>query len=247
MSEAMNGIRIVTLMNRKGGAGKSTICRALASAAVARGESVTIFDTDVSKSCWKWMQRGKESGNWSGLIEVIATTDVGQVLGVIEQIYDKPDQEHLILCDTFGGGSEGQDELTLSSHFVAVPMMVSKGDFEETRETLDWHGKLKERAADPSQMPPIGVVMNRVSQRLTEPEKAVILEAFEQFPMMTAALQLRSAYVKMDSEGLLGMIAMAQQTRALGYHIEKALTESTELLDAIDSAIRGDEPAHIEG
>ena len=37
------GIRVVLVMNRKGGSGKSTLCRALASAAAARGETVTIF------------------------------------------------------------------------------------------------------------------------------------------------------------------------------------------------------------
>ena len=42
------GIRVVLVMNRKGGSGKSTLCRALASAAAARGETVTIFDTDAS-------------------------------------------------------------------------------------------------------------------------------------------------------------------------------------------------------
>jgi energy-coupling factor transporter ATP-binding protein EcfA2 len=58
------GIRVVLVMNRKGGSGKSTLCRALASAAAARGETVTIFDTDSSRSCLKWMQAGQQAGNW---------------------------------------------------------------------------------------------------------------------------------------------------------------------------------------
>ena len=56
------GIRVVLVMNRKGGSGKSTLCRALASVAAVRGETVTIFDTDASKSCLKWMQAGKAAG-----------------------------------------------------------------------------------------------------------------------------------------------------------------------------------------
>ena len=60
------GIRVVLVMNRKGGSGKSTLCRALASAAAAKGETVTIFDTDASKSCLKWMQAGKEAGKRQG-------------------------------------------------------------------------------------------------------------------------------------------------------------------------------------
>ena len=50
-----NGIRVVLVMNRKGGSGKSTLCRALASAAAARGETVTIFGTETSLSCLHWM------------------------------------------------------------------------------------------------------------------------------------------------------------------------------------------------
>lgn len=56
------GKRVMLVMKRKGGSGKSTPCRALASAAAARGEIVTIFDTDASKSCLTWMQAGREAG-----------------------------------------------------------------------------------------------------------------------------------------------------------------------------------------
>jgi len=42
-----NGIRVLLVATRKGGAGKSTFCRALASAAAARGETVTLGQTPV--------------------------------------------------------------------------------------------------------------------------------------------------------------------------------------------------------
>ena len=80
------GIRVVLVMNRKGGSGKSTLCRALASAAAARGETVTIFDTDSSKSCLKWMQAGQEAENWSPLVEVIHSLDAHRVVEAIGQI-----------------------------------------------------------------------------------------------------------------------------------------------------------------
>ena len=109
------GIRVVLVMNRKGGSGKSTLCRALASAAASRGETVTIFDTDASKSCLKWMQAGQEAGNWSSHVEVIHTLDAHRVVEAIDHIYEQPDQEHLILIDTFGGGSEAQDVLAVAA------------------------------------------------------------------------------------------------------------------------------------
>jgi chromosome partitioning protein len=59
------GIRVVLVMNRKGGSGKSTLLSRLGFCCGCKGETVTIFDTDASKSCLKWMQAGKEAGNWS--------------------------------------------------------------------------------------------------------------------------------------------------------------------------------------
>lgn len=59
----LNGVRVVLVMNRKGGAGKSTLCRTLASAAVARGETVTLFDTDPSRSSRDWMERTIDKGD----------------------------------------------------------------------------------------------------------------------------------------------------------------------------------------
>ena len=130
------GIRVVLVMNRKGGSGKSTLCRALASAAAARDEAVTIFDTDASKSCLKWMQAGKEAGSWSPLVEVIHTLDAHRVAEAIGQIYEQPDQEHLILIDTFGGGSEAQDVLAVAAHRIICPMMLSRGDLSGPEPVL---------------------------------------------------------------------------------------------------------------
>lgn len=101
------GIRVMLVMNRKGGSGKSTLCSALASAAVARGETVTVFDTVASKSCLTWMQAGRVAGSWFPLGEVIHTLDVHHVIEAIGQIYEQPGQEHLILIDMVGGGSVG--------------------------------------------------------------------------------------------------------------------------------------------
>jgi hypothetical protein len=54
------------------------------------------------------MQAGQEAGNWSPLVEVIHTLDAHRVVEAIDQIYEQHDQEHLILIDTFGGGSESR-------------------------------------------------------------------------------------------------------------------------------------------
>ena len=231
------GIRVVLVMNRKGGSGKSTLCRALASAAASRGETATIFDTDASRSCLKWMQAGQEAGNWSPLVEVIHTLDAHRVVEAIDQIYEQPDQEHLILIDTFGGGSEAQDVLAVAAHRIICPMMLSRGDLSETLETASWYLKLRGRVDKPDELAGFSVVFSRVQVRLSETERAVADELFRSLPACEAWLSSRSAYVRMDNEGLLGPIADKTPNRGLAAHLQTAVKEAGELLDEIDQLI----------
>jgi chromosome partitioning protein len=231
------GIRVVLVMNRKGGSGKSTLCRALASAAVARGETVTIFDTDSSRSCLNWMQAGQKLGNWSPLVAVIHTLDAHRVAEAIDQIYEQSDQDHLILIDTFGGGSEAQDVLAVAAHRIVCPMMLSRGDLSETMETASWYLKLRGRVEKPDELAGFSVMLSRVPVRVPETERAVAEELFSSLPALEAFLSSRSAYVRMDNEGLLGVIADKASNRALAAHIQNAVKEAGELLDEIDQLI----------
>jgi chromosome partitioning protein len=231
------GIRVVLVMNRKGGSGKSTLCRALASAAASRGETVTVFDTDSSRSCLKWMQAGQEAGNWSPLVEVIHTLDAHRVVEAIDQIYEQQDQEHLILIDTFGGGSEAQDILAVAAHRILCPMMLSRGDLSETMQTAGWYLKLRGRVEKPDALAGFSVTLSRVPVRVSETERAVAEELFQSLPALESYLANRSAYVRMDKEGLLGVIADKTPNRALAVHVQNAVKEAGDLLEEIDQLI----------
>lgn len=231
------GIRVVLVMNRKGGSGKSTLCRALASAAAARGETVTIFDTDNSRSCLNWMRAGQTAGNWSAQVEVIHTLDARRVVDTIDQIYEQPDQEHLILIDTFGGASEAQDLLAIAAHRIVCPMMLSRGDISETLETANWYLALRTRIDNPAALAGFSVTLSRVPGRISETERAVADELFRSLPTCEAFLSNRSAYLRMDREGLLGVIAEKTPNRALAAHLRGAVNEARELLEEIDHLI----------
>lgn len=236
-----NGIRIVLVMNRKGGAGKSTLCRALASAASARGETVTLFDTDASRSCLNWMSAGQAAGNWSSLVEVIHTLDVARVIATIDEIYAQPDQEHLILIDTFGGATAAQDVLAIAAHQIVCPMMLSRADLGEARETASWYLGLRDRVERPDQLPGFAVMLSRVPQRVSESEKLVAEELFRNLPALENFLGNRSIYLRMDQSGLLGPMAAAQQNPGLAAHVQSALREAEAVLAEVDGMIRARE------
>ena len=234
-----NGIRIISAMTRNGGAGKSTFCRAVASAAIARGENVTIFDTDVSQSCYKWMQMAERTGCWSPRAQVIPTMDIGEINEGIEAIYERPDQEHLILIDTFGGGTEAQDEIALLSHMVVVPMMLSRADWVETLETVNYLNRLGERVADASMLPKLLVLKSRVANRTaaSQIERAFEDEVVGSLPAYPSLkLANRNAYIRMDNDGLLGQIvANGLDSGGVKTHLQRALDECDHVLTFCDA------------
>ena len=62
-------------------------------------------------------------------------------------------------------------------------------------------------------------------------------ELFQSLPALEAYLAARSAYGRMDNEGLLGVIADKTPNRALAAHIQNAVKEAGELLEEIDQLI----------
>ena len=183
------------------------------------------------------MQTGQKLGNWSPLVEVIHTLDAHRVAEAIDQIYEQRDQEHLILIDTFGGGSEAQDVLAVAAHRIICPMMLSRGDLNETLETASWYLKLRGRVEMPDELAGFSVTLSRVPVRVSETERAVAEELFQSLPALEAYLGARSAYGRMDNEGLLGVIADKTPNRALAAHIQNAVKEAGELLEEIDQLI----------
>lgn len=237
MTEA-NGIRVVLVMNRKGGSGKSTLVKGLASAAVERGETVTVFDTDNSQSTFQWMLNGKDKDRWSNNCQVIHSLDEAVIIETIEGVRDMPDQEHLVLIDTYGGASEAADALALESDIVIIPSGLSRSDVTETSQTMLWRARLTERVDMPEAVPPAWVVINAIPLRRNEAEEAAISHLLSTLPTLEEPIMRRAAYQRMDLEGLLGAIRDSIPNKAVAAHIVTALEEMEAVLSEIDSTIK---------
>ncbi|WP_444451294.1 hypothetical protein ACTTAI_00710 (plasmid) [Rhodobacter capsulatus] len=117
-----------------------------------------------------------------------------------------------MLIDTFGGGADAQDMLAIAAHRIVSPMMLSRGDLSETRETASWYMNLRgrvDRQCRGFRDPEPGAL------RVSEAERAVAQELFAALPACEAFLSNRTAYVRMDREGLLGKIAEHTPNRGL--------------------------------
>lgn len=233
----MAGIRVVSAVSFKGGCGKSNALKALASAAVYRGEKVTIIDTDASCSCVNWNKRAADKNLWSDRANVIRTLASDEISSAIDAVYAIPDQDHLVLIDTVGGGTEAQDYVALLSHAIFVPSQLLQSDLDQTLETARWYVGLRKRAADPASVPPFKVLLNRITSKLNTNERAVLTELAGRLPVFTEFMAHRAAYQRMDSDGLLGPIADSIENPVQADLIRVALAEASSLLDEIDQLI----------
>ena len=78
--------------------------------------------------------------------------------------------------------------------------------------------------------------MGQFSMKIT-PLPGSLLGGNQHLPALETYLGSRAAYVRMDREGLLGVIADKTPNRALAAHIQSAVKEAGVLLEEIDQLI----------
>ena len=232
---------VIAAMARKGGSGKTTLSRALISAAVAAGRRVLLVDTDSTRVLGAWHARAEAGGLGSPLLHCATVESVAEVEGKIERAY-MADTADFIFIDTAGGGAEWSDGIAVLADHIVTPVMLSTSDFDVGAQTADWFRMLKSRVDDPSSLPRHHVVLNMVDPKTTKADAALISEALIRFPVIETVMMRRNTYKEMDQKGLLHALALEKQSdpnplmRPHVRHIVEALEEATDILNNILAA-----------
>ena len=229
---------VIAAMARKGGSGKTTLSRALISAAVAAGRRVLLVDTDSTGVLGAWHARAEAGGLGSPLLHCATVESVAGVEGKIEQAY-VANTADFIFIDTAGVGAEWSDGIAVLADHIVTPVMLSTSDFDVGAQTADWFQMLKSRVDDPSSLPRHHVVLNMVDPKTTKADAALIEEALTRFPVIETVMMRRNTYKEMDQKGLLHALALEKQSdpnpliRPHVRHVVEALEEATDILNNI--------------
>ncbi len=240
---------VIGMMSRKGGAGKSTMTKLLASALVYADRKVLIIDLDPAADIPDWWSRAVAHGNHDPRVSVRATTDSEELYRLVNTFDDKVD---FIIIDTKGEGHDWADDLASVADRLIVPCMLSASDYKRTRETLAWHADLISRAENGADdVPPINVVLTRMPPSLlnwtdekdtSKGVSSISLQHFQEvvkeFKPLKILVPDRQQYLDMDQMGLLGTIlnkARAGDTSERGRvpAYASALAHASELLNTI--------------
>jgi len=249
----------ITLMNQKGGAGKSTAARALLSAADTKGLRPAFIDADQTGNLANWAKRAAEGDLWSPAIDAYQTIDAGEIEEIVDEIEDEGKTD-LLVIDTAGDASRDHDVFAIVADLILCPILLSQSDLETARGTANFLYRMRERADDPSLLPAFRIVLNRLPTRPSAGDAALIRSihatplvgadndhAQERLNILPATLQEREAYKMMDRMGLMGRILAQHNASADAFaknpkHLLNALSEADALLAACFGIVEGKAP-----
>lgn len=249
---------VLGLMTKKGGAGKSTLTKLLASAVVFSNRKVLVIDLDPAEDILSWWTDVQEQGNHDDRLIVRSTIDPDEMFELVEKHENDVD---FILIDTKGEGADWADDLAGVSDRIIVPCMLSQSDRRRTRETLSWYEDLKKRVADPSKVPLLHVVMTRLppsmvtydgtgaAKGMNTHDLARYHEMVREFSPLKSIMPERTQYRDMDQLGLLGTLLHKARNgewneKGQAIHYESALAHATDLMNCI---LKGEKMEYADG
>jgi chromosome partitioning protein len=150
---------VIAAVKRKGGAGASTLCAALAGAWHAGGKSVALLDADPQRSALTWAALSEEPNTaLRGLVRD-AVCDSARALR--ETIDKARGEAGWVLLDTPPGLGEATAIVTRCADVVLVPCGPSPLDIAPLRDALEVLHAIRGDADRPR----VGLVPTRFSQR----------------------------------------------------------------------------------
>ncbi len=179
----MNKMKILTVANRKGGAGKSTCAAHLAVEAVRRNYKTLLIDLDPQKTLEHWWHKREEENPY------LADVDPMKLIEKIEQIKDKGFD--LCIIDTPGDMSINAELGIEVANLVIIPSKPTAPDLRAIGRTIHEVNK--------SEKPFVFVVTQTIS-RTTSAIKAIsTLAGFG--PVAPATMGNRVAYAHAMGDG----------------------------------------------
>lgn len=240
---------VISMMSKKGGAGKSTMTKLMASAFLFTGKKCLLIDMDESDDSVEWWQTGVQNNLTDEKLSA-RRAETGEELFEIINKYE-PDVDFIII-DTKGEGVDYAVELASVSDVLLVPCMNAKGDRKRALETLSWYNDLKARSENPNALPALHIVLARVQpglfthvrgnpkpDRIGEREYQRHYEIIDEFNPLYTMVPEKAQYREIDEQGVLGAIIEKLRTspdpkdRVRVTHWEVAMAHAITLINNV--------------
>ena len=197
--------KVLSVVNEKGGAGKTTCAVNLGCTLRLMGFEVIIYDADEQASATEWMNLAVEEDEVSPLWPMMAAPGGSKIKKEIEALKRAYD---FVIIDT--PGTLVGEALTLiyqsisASDLAVVPLKPRPSDLVTTKNICDVIRRVQDMQED---QPPAYIWLNQIKNRAgTKMERAIIADAEEEdsllgFPLLNARSYECEQLANMVGEG----------------------------------------------
>ena len=230
-------MKIISFINFKGGAGKTTALSVVASALLSRGRNVALFVCDEIAPLGSWRANARARGTWDEACEIFPAGD----LGLFERsaVAAETAGYEFALIDTQGGGSELNSMVVVSSSLAVIPTAITSYDIDASVLTVEFIVDLLERE-QLEETVIVSLLVTKLPHTLNK-SREDDLTAIQDFPLFETKLRERDALTGMLQSGLLHLTLeqrRAQSTFA-ATHFQSAMREADRLVDEVLEIVEG--------
>ncbi|MDO8986351.1 ParA family protein [Cypionkella sp.] len=157
--------KVITIVQTKGGAGKTTTAMLLASAALDAGRRVTLIDGDVNAQLGRWRD-SFELANWEAIkkpvwpeaLTILSPPEtVEGLLALLEE--EEARGVDMVIIDTRPGTHTDTEDFCLISDLVLIPARPVFAEWEMTHRAVIWMDDLRASIATGERFPAVRVLV----------------------------------------------------------------------------------------
>lgn len=228
---------VISAINGKGGAGKTTALINIAGEYALRERSVALLDVDPRNNLIKWWSDCHAKQSQADGIEVFGPKTTRAIAAFFDEHADRFDY---VLVDTPGEDTSVIDPVIACSDLVISPIQPSKREVVGAIECFEWVGRVNDERGRRCRH---GVLKTRITLPVRHTElyrkiRPIIVDKAGTYLFATEVLE-RNVYK--DLHGGIGTLQMQEVTPA----IAKARRETMNLVGEIDALLAHDREGAI--
>ena len=158
-------MQVITIVQTKGGSGKTTTAMLLASAALNLGRRVTLIDGDVNAQLGRWRDsfelaawEGAQKPEWPESLAILSPPEsVEGLLSLLEA--EEARGVDLVVIDTRPGTHTDTEDFCLISDLVLIPARPVYAEWEMTHRAVLWMDDLRASIAEGERFPSVRVLV----------------------------------------------------------------------------------------
>lgn len=205
---------IISILNQKGGVGKTTLSIHIASTLALAGNKVLLIDADVQRSALDWAATRESDPIFS--VVGISTNTIHKEIPLLRDNYD------YIVIDGPPRVYDVARSSIAASDLVIIPVQPSPYDVWSAKEVVDLVKEVREPLQNYKKILSAFVINRKISNSVIGRDIVEALEQYKDVPVLNTSVTQRVAYAETAARGTS---AIEEDPESLAGKEIKTLTE----------------------